>query len=110
MKAEPKNTDMKKLTDNEMKAVKLCLNYDDRDGQLCDNYSNGGVEEFKRGLGWNAQQVGGLIASLTEKGIGYMDDDPFLVIGGNGKLHTPDIFWLTEEGVNAYFDQLELKA
>ena len=84
------------LTENEMKAVKVCLNYNNRDAQLNDNYSNGGVEEFKLELGWNDQQIGGLISSMAEKGIGYMDNK-----------YANAIFWLTEDGVNAYFDQLE---
>ena len=43
------------FTKNELAAVKCCLNYDssddiddDRLGQLEDNYSNGGPEEFKQ--------------------------------------------------------------
>ena len=93
-----KDKTMKKITftENELRAVKVCLNYNDRESQICDNYSNGGVEEFKLELDWNDQQVGGLISSMTEKGIGYIDNE-----------ESDGIFWLTEDGINAYFDQLE---
>lgn len=88
------------LTQNEALALYACLNYDDREAQLSDNYSNGGTAEFMALLGWNAQQVGGLITSLTEKGMGCADD-----AGVNGEA--VDVFWLTVDGVNAIFDYIE---
>jgi len=91
-----------KLTDNEIKALEVCLNYDDRASQLDDNYSNGGTAEFMAALGWNEQQVGGLMTSLTEKGLGYADEE-----GVNGQ--TIDTYWLTAEGVNAIFDIIEAR-
>jgi len=81
------------LTSNEITALKTCLNYDSLEGQLSDNYSNGGHEEFKKALGWNNKQVSALIGSLESKGMGYGDDND-----GNGH-----IFWLSEEGVRAIF-------
>tara|TARA_A100001201_G_scaffold117158_1_gene100726 strand:- start:435 stop:842 length:408 start_codon:yes stop_codon:yes gene_type:complete len=98
---------MKKITftKNELAAVKCCLNYDssddiddDRIGQLSDNYSNGGPEEFKKLLGWNDHQVAGLISSMEQKGIGYCDTDD-MAEGQTGPL-----FWLSEDAINAYFD------
>lgn len=79
------------VTNNEKKAMISCLNYNNRENQLSDNYSNCGVAEFRLLLGWNSQQVGGLITSLKEKGLAFMD-------GEN------DILWLTEKGVNFLFD------
>lgn len=82
------------LTTNEITALKACLNYETRKSQLADNMSVGGVSEFKEVLGWNEKQVGGLITSLEQKGMGFMDEED-------------DIFWLTEDGVNAIFDIIE---
>lgn len=97
---ENQNKTAMNLTENEITALKACLNYSDRESQLSDNMSNGGTAEFKAELGWNSQQVGGLISSLIEKGLGYPDED-----GVNG--NDVDIFWLTEKGVNAIFDVIE---
>ena len=88
---------MTTLTQNEVAALKTCLNYNDRDNQLSDNFSNGGAEEFKAELGWNDKQVAALIGSLESKGMGYGDHN-----SGNGH-----IFWLSELGVNTLFDVLE---
>lgn len=85
------------ITENEFAALKECLNYQSREGQLSDNYSNGGQDEFKKLLGWNNKQVSALIGSLESKGLGYSDDNE-----GNG-----NIFWLSELAVNVVFDILE---
>jgi hypothetical protein len=89
-----------KLTENEFRVMKVCLNYGNRQSQLEDNMSNGGVEEAMQELGWNAQQVGGLFASLEKKGYAYPDED-----GVNGE--PVDILWLTVAGVNEVFDEIE---
>ena len=86
---------MNNLTANEIAALKACLNYDDRESQLCDNFSDAGVQDFMELLDWDAQQVGGLISSLVSKGMGKMDDDGF------------DIFWPSEKGIDAAFNALE---
>lgn len=91
------NTVKVSLTENEINAMECCLNYDSRESQLTDNYSNGGHDEFKGALGWNDKQVAALIGSLESKGMGWGDDNE-----GNGH-----IFWLSEEGVNAIFDIIE---
>ncbi len=86
-----------KLTKNEVEALKICLNYETREAQLEDNYSNGGAQEFAVELfDGNMKAAGGLITSLQEKGMGVMDEED-------------DIFWLSEEGVNTIFDILEGK-
>ncbi len=90
---------MTTLTQNEITALMTCLNYDNREAQLEDNYSNGGHEEFKHALGWNDNQVAALIGSLEAKGMGQGDHND-----GNGH-----IFWLSELGVNTIFDTIEAK-
>ena len=93
------------LTNNEITALKVCLNYDERSSQLDDNFSNGGPEEFMEALNWNAQQVGGLISSMVEKGVGWLDRrEGELAMPGEKLEH---IFWLTDDGVDAIFDILE---
>ena len=99
-----KMTNKIKLTNNEMTAVKACLNADTREGQFNDNYSNGSASKFKKVLKWNDHQVAGLISSLEQKGIGYMDNEDAADRNANA------IFWLSDDGVNAYFDQLEREA
>ena len=91
---------MTTLTANEYAALEVCLNYDTREDQLSDNYSNGGHAEFKEVLKWNNKQVSALIGSLEKKGMGYGDDND-----GNGH-----IFWLSEKAVNLVFDIKEGKA
>ena len=85
------------LTPNEITALKACLNYNSLEGQLSDNFSNGGHTEFKKALGWNNQQVAALIGSLEAKGLGWGDDNE-----GNGH-----IFWLTDKGVRAIFEAID---
>jgi len=91
------------LTNNEIAALKMCLNSDTREGQLGDNFSNGGSEEFAtlfEGSKKNRlQAAGGLISSLEKKGLGDQDSD------NNG--NPGDIFWLSEFGVNTIFDIIE---
>lgn len=89
---------MTTLTNNEIKALKLCLNYDDREAQLSDNYSNAGVDEFAANLfNGNKQAAGGLITSLNSKGLGDHDDED-------------GIFWLSEKGVHTICDIIEKEA
>jgi hypothetical protein len=85
------------ITAAERTALETCLNYTDRAGQLSDNYSNGGPAEFAAALDWNKQQVGGLITSLENKGLAISDEEDSRMV------------WITEEGVNAIFDILELE-
>jgi len=78
------------LTDNEITALKTCLNYDNLQEQLADNFTNGDRDEFMAALNWNRHQVDGLIGSLEKKGLGMYDEDD-------------DLFWLTEHGVYTIF-------
>jgi hypothetical protein len=82
------------LTEAEVTCLKACLNYDTREAQLSDNYSNGDPDEFQAQLDWNMHQVGGVMTSLKEKNMGFYDPED-------------DIFWLTEDGVNTIFDLIE---
>jgi hypothetical protein len=107
-----------KLTEAEFQALKACLNYDDRESQLEDNFSNGGPTEFAQVLGWDLHQVGGLIASLTSKGLGGLDDrSEEMMTDENGRLYPKNkvpaelhIFWLSDEGVHAVFDEIEARS
>jgi hypothetical protein len=82
------------LTENEIAAVKMTLNYDDRANQHADNYSNAGMDEMTAELGWNKHQVAALMGSLEAKGIGSYDEDD-------------DLFWLTSFGVDTIFDIID---
>ncbi|APL99068.1 hypothetical protein LK3_37 [Bordetella phage LK3] len=94
-KEEPVN-----VTDAEFIALQTCLNYDNRESQLSDNFSNGDHAAFKKALGWNDQAVAALIGSLESKGLVYSDNEG---VNGN-KFNT---VWLTEKGVNVVFDQID---
>lgn len=98
-----------KFTTNEIAAMKLCLNYDDRATQLDDNFSNAGPTDFAKALGWTMHQVGGLVASLEKKGVAWLDnrDGDFGVAADDVDMH---IVWLTEKGVNEIFDIIEAEA
>ena len=80
------------ITKNEFLALKACLNYSNKESQLDDNFSNGGIEEFMSILNWNINQVKGLISSLEQKGLGYNEGH---------------IFWISELGVETVFNYME---
>lgn len=97
---------MTQLTANEIAAMKMCLNYNHRESQLADNHSNSNPADIGIALGWNKQQVGGLLSSLEQKGMAWVDDrsceaDPVL---RNPDFH---IVYLHDAGVNAIFDIME---
>lgn len=85
------------LTENEKAFLRLCRNYDTAEEQRGDNYSNGGIDEAMELFAAvhstrkaQRQAAGGLIASLTEKGMGSFDTEY-------------DQFCLSEKGiVHAY--------
>lgn len=100
---------MTTLTQNEITAMKLCLNYDDRQAQHDDNFSPCGPLDIAEALGWDMHQVGGLLTSLQSKGLAYVDDregDSGLT-GCGVDMH---IVWLLEAGVDAIFDIIEQEA
>lgn len=85
------------ITENEGRALVACLNYDKLESQLDDNHSVAGPNEFADVLGWNMHQVGGLVASLTQKGLGF--EESMLEMTGENY----SIFWLSEKGVRVAF-------
>lgn len=81
------------LTEKEKAFLKICLNYRDLETQLEDNYSNGGIDEamdlFEGTKQYKRQAAGGLLTSLTKKGMGELWDN--------------DQFALSDRGVYAAF-------
>ena len=86
------------LTENEIKLLKTCLNYDDRETQLNDNFTNCTIEDAMKVLNWNVFQIGGLLSSLITKRLMYVE---------NSSDRKQDDIYITEEGVNAIFDIIE---
>lgn len=94
------------LTANERAFLDLCLNYDNIEGQLSDNYSNGGLQEAVKLMGGNKHAGAGLLSSLTKKGLGYPDDGSDWAVDPDDYHHT---FWLSELGVRVAFASLNNK-
>jgi len=88
------------LTKNEIRIMKCCLNYQDRENQISDNYSNGDMQEFRAEFKGELSDkgIGGVISSLQKKNMAYMD---------NSDASFRGILWLTEDGVNALFDIID---
>lgn len=88
-------TDAVSLTDKEKAFLKLCLNYDNIESQLSDNYSNGGIDEamglFEGSSASRRKAAGGLLTSLHKKGMGKLWTDE-------------DQFCLSERGIRAAFE------
>ena len=88
-----------KITENEVRAMKLCLNYDNRGDQRSDNFSNAGPTEIAEALGWNMHQIGGLLTSLEQKDL------------VKGVADSPDVEMhiavLTAKGIDLIFDTIE---
>lgn len=98
---------MTQLTANEIKAMKMCLNYEHRESQLADNHSNACPADIGIAMGWDFRQLGGLLSSLTQKEMIMIDDrsgDADKSLQANPHMH---IVYLTDEGVNAIFDIME---
>jgi hypothetical protein len=87
------------FTELEGKVFDACLNYTDREGQLSDNYSNYD-ESIAESLDITRQALGGVVSSLIKKGYAVYDDE-----GVNGTAC--NMVWLTEHGVNTWFDLVE---
>lgn len=95
------------LTEKEMKVMKLCLNYDNKYDQLDDNFSDVGPKDVMDILSWSKEQVGGVISSLEKKELVYSEQEEQSPISYQGSL--PATLWLTEKGINAYFDYKGVK-
>ena len=86
------------LTALEVQVLDYCLNYQDRESQLNDNYSNCDLSDAHKICG-GKHEAAGVIGSLCKKGLVY---DP--------ASDEDSIIWLTEDGVNAIFDNKEVAA
>ncbi len=101
---------MTNLTANEITAMEMCLNYDDRGSQHSDNHSNACPADIGMKLGWDYRQLGGLLAGLTRKEMIMIDDrsaEADKSLHQNPHMH---IVYLTEKGVDAIFDIIEKRA
>jgi len=76
-------TDAAFLTEKEKAFLKICLNYDNLETQISDNFSNGGIDEamdlFEGSSASRRKAAGGLLTSLQKKGMGelWTDNDQF---------------------------------
>ena len=95
---------MTNFTQNEIAALKMCLNYDDRESQHGDNHSDATPVTIAEALGWNMNQAGGLISSLSSKGVIWVDDREGEPWHMDVSMH---VVYLTERGVDAIFDIVE---
>jgi hypothetical protein len=95
---------MTNFTQNEIAALKMCLNYDNRAHQLDDNHSDASPVTIAKALGWNMNQAGGLISSLSGKGAIWVDDREGEPWHKDVSMH---IVYLTNKGVDAIFDIIE---
>jgi hypothetical protein len=91
------SNDQPSLTANEIRALKLILNYSDRVSQHSDNFSNAGMDELTSEMGWNKHQVAALMGSLESKGMGSYEKND-------------DLFWLTHHAINTIFDIIDAEA
>lgn len=95
---------MTNFTQNEIAALKMCMNYDDRESQHGDNHSDATPVTIAEALGWNMNQAGGLISSLSSKGVIWVDDREGEPWHKDVSMH---VVYLTEIGVDAIFDIVE---
>jgi hypothetical protein len=90
---------MSNITEREAILLTAALNYDDREGQLSDNYSNLDLSGAQRIIG-NKHEADGVIGSLVAKGLMFVDEDDHYDPGD-------PVIWFTKEGVHAIFDYME---
>ena len=95
---------MTNFTQNEIAALKMCMNYDDRESQQGDNHSDATPVTIAKALNWNMNQAGGLISSLSSKGAVWVDERVGEPYHKDVSMH---IVYLTEKGVNEIFDIVE---
>jgi len=86
------------LTTLEAELLSKCLNYDTRNDQLQDNYTNADLSDAYNICG-GKHEAAGVIGSLIKKGlICDLDADDGSMI------------WLTEDGIHAIFNHQEVTA
>ena len=95
---------MTKFTQNEIAALKMCLNYDNRTCQHDDNHSDATPVTIAEAFGWNMQQVGGLLSSLSSKGAAWVDDREGEPWHKDVSMH---VVYLTEKCVDEICDIIE---
>lgn len=90
-----KNQTDTNLTTREVAILEAILNYEDRGSQLSDNFSNCDLEDAHRICG-GKHEAAGVMGSLVKKGLIYaaFEEDS-------------DLLWLTIDGVNTIFDNIE---
>lgn len=94
----------KTLTKNEKDFLQMCLNYDNIESQLSDNYSNAGMLEAASLFNNNKHAGAGLLSSLSQKKLGWGDDGSSWGMPANEYNH---VFWLSELGVRVAFKTKE---
>jgi len=96
------------VTKKEWTVLTLALNYDDREDQLSDNFSNCDMEAMKA-MGWSEYRIGGIVSQLQQKGLGWLEDKEETAMFSNGcPIRAKNQrFHLTEKGVNFLFDIYE---
>lgn len=77
--------------------LNAALNYETREAQHSDNYSNLCLSGSYAICG-GKHEAAGVIGSLTTKGLAYME--------GADDYDRDPIIWLTDEGVDAIFDHI----
>ena len=81
------------LTNPQINAMLATLNYQDRDSQKADNYSNAGTDELAA-QGWTPSLITRTFIELTDLGLASYDD-------GSDQLS------LTDLGIDTIFDYLD---
>jgi hypothetical protein len=82
------------LTALEAALLTQCLNYDTREDQMQDNYTNADLSDAHSICG-GKHQAAGVIGSLCKKG--------FIADPANDEQQ---LIWLTVNGINAIFDHI----
>jgi len=97
-----------KITKNEWSVLTLALNYDDRESQLSDNFSNCDMDMMKA-MGWSEYKIGGVVSQLQQKELGHLEDkaETRMMAGGCPIRAKNQRFHLSEAGVNYLFDIYE---
>jgi DNA-binding MarR family transcriptional regulator len=73
-------------------------NYDRREAQKDDNYSNCDFADAARVTGFNRHGVAALVGSLEKKGLAWVDEDEY-----------GDTIWFTDDGIDAVYNIMEAK-
>ncbi len=86
------------LTTLEAALLTKCLNYDTREDQMQDNYTNADLSDAYNICG-GKHEAAGVIGSLSKKGLIHDLD-----------AEDGSMIWLTDNGINAIFNYKEVTA